>query len=84
MNCDLIQRMISIREELHRIPEIAGKEVKTAAVIRRELAKIPGIRILKPFLETDTVAFIDGKAPGKNVTLRADIDALAVTEETGA
>ena len=85
MDMELIFReTVLLREELHRIPETSGREFKTCEIIRRELAKIPGVRVLPPFLETDTVAFIDGAAPGKNVTLRADIDALAATEETGA
>ena len=79
----LIAEIAKFREELHQIPETSGEEVKTCETIRRELAKIPGVRVLPPFLKTDTVAFIDGAAPGKNVTLRADIDALALTEETG-
>ncbi len=78
-----LAEIAEFRKELHQIPEISGLEFKTCEVIRRELAKIPGVRVLPPFLETDTVAFIDGCKPGKNVTLRADIDALAVPEETG-
>ena len=85
MNVDkkILAEAAEFRKELHRIPELAGKEFATCAAIRRKLAEIPGVRILDPFLETDTVAFIDGNAPGKNVSLRADIDALASTEETG-
>jgi amidohydrolase len=78
----VLAEVAEFRKELHRIPEISGVEFKTSAAIRRELAKIPGVRVLSPFLETDVVAFIDGNAPGKNVTLRADIDALSVTEAT--
>lgn len=78
----LLAEISEFRKELHRIPEVSGKEFKTSAAIRRKLAEIPGVRVLEPFLETDVVAFIDGAAPGKNVTLRADIDALALTEET--
>ena len=80
---DIIDEIIAFRKELHRHPEIAGKEVWTCAAIRRRLAEISGVEILPPFLETDTVAFIRGNGPGKNVTLRADIDALTVHEETG-
>ena len=72
----IFREAVQLREELHRIPETSGQEFKTCEIIRRELAKIPGVRVLPPFLETDTVAVIDGAAPGKNVTLRADIDAL--------
>ncbi|MBR7121081.1 MAG: amidohydrolase [Lentisphaeria bacterium] len=83
MDAAFLSEIADFRKELHRIPETSGLEFKTCEVIRRELAKIPGVRVLPPFLQTDTVAFIDGCAPGKNVTLRADIDALAVPEETG-
>ena len=81
---EIIPEISAIRKELHRCPELGGQEFRTSSIIRRELAKIPGIRVLPPFLQTDVVAFIDGAAPGKNVTLRADIDALALTEESGA
>ncbi len=77
----VLPEIFEFRKNLHRHPELAGKEFKTCAEIRRKLAEIPGVEILPPFLETDTVAFIHGKEPGKNVTLRADIDALTVTEE---
>lgn len=75
--------MAEFRKILHRHPELAGKEIWTCAEIRRRLVEIPGVEVLPPFLETDTVAFIHGNAPGKNVTLRADIDALTVQEDTG-
>lgn len=77
----VLPEIFEFRKNLHRHPELAGKEFKTCAGIRRKLAEIPGVEVLPPFLETDTVAFIHGKGPGKNVTLRADIDALTVTEE---
>ena len=79
----VVMEMTEFRKILHRHPELAGNEKWTCAEIRRRLAEIPGVEVLPPFLETDTVAFIHGIAPGKNVTLRADIDALTVTEETG-
>lgn len=80
---DVEVKAVALRRQLHRHPEPAGQEEVTCAAIRRFLAEIPGVRVLPPFLRTDTVAFLDGNAPGRNVTLRADIDALAVAEETG-
>ena len=78
----ILPEIIEFRKFMHRNPELAGKEFKTCAEIRRRLADIPGVEVLPPFLETDTVAFIRGKGEGKNVTLRADIDALSISEET--
>ena len=76
--------IVEVRRCLHQIPEIAGKEFKTCALIRETLSRIEGIEVLPPFLETDTVVLIRGeKGEGPHVLLRADIDALPGTEETG-
>ncbi|NLB55343.1 MAG: amidohydrolase [Lentisphaerae bacterium] len=58
---------------------MAGEEFETSAFIKKELIKT-GLRPLPPFLGTDVVAILEGNAPGKNVTLRADIDALPLQE----
>jgi len=78
---DVMPGIIEFRHELHRIPEIAGHEFKTMRAIRDRLAKLD-IEVLPPFLETDTVAILRGAYPGKNLTLRADIDALRLDENT--
>ncbi len=71
-----------LRHQLHRNPELAGQEHQTAALIRKTLAATR-IRTLKPFLKTDVVGILKGRKPGRNVTLRADIDALPLMEKTG-
>ncbi len=84
MNKELLLEIISLRKKLHQIPEIAGKEFKTCALIRETLSRIEGVEILPPFLETDTVALLKGgKGEGPHILLRADIDALPVNEESG-
>lgn len=80
---EILPEVINFRHTLHQIPELAGEEFKTCQEIRSHLGKIADLDIAQPFLETDTVAMLQGNAPGKNVTLRADIDALAITETTG-
>ncbi len=86
MNCDvrsIVADAIAFRHELHQVPEIAGKEVRTSALIRKRLEAM-GLTPVKPLLGTDVVVLIQGgKGPGKNVSLRADMDALAIQEETG-
>lgn len=67
------------RHDLHRIPETAGKEHKTSALIREKLSKL-GLDIKPPFLGTDVVALLNPEKP-KNLTLRADIDALPIEED---
>ena len=75
----ILPQVIHFRHLLHRIPEIAGKEFKTSAAIRENLAGLD-LEILPPFLQTDVVAILN-KNKSENLTLRADIDALPVEED---
>ena len=77
----ILSEITNIRHVIHRNPEIAVKEHQTAELIRKSL-KPTDIRLLEPFLETDVVGILEGKGKGKNVTLRADIDALPIQEKT--
>ena len=71
----------ALRHELHKIPELAGKEYKTSALLRERLGAL-NLKVEKPYLETDVAALLNADSPGRNVTLRADIDALPVMEES--
>lgn len=75
----ILPHVTAIRHHLHANPELALQEFKTSDVIRFELAA-QGITPLSPFLETDVVALISGTEAGRNVTLRADMDALPLQE----
>ena len=77
-----LPEVIRFRHELHKIPEIAGEEVKTSAAIREKLAAFPDFDVRAPYLKTDVVALI-GDTALPNLTLRADIDALPIEEKTG-
>ncbi len=79
-NTDL-SYLIETRRYLHKHPELSLKEYNTAKFIRNELSRF-GIEY-RTVGETGTFAKIDGKAPGKTVLLRADIDALPIREKTG-
>ena len=68
------------RHELHKIPEIAGKEFKTAQLLRDQLKELPSLEIRKSFLQTDVTALL-GDPTKPNLTLRADMDALPLTEK---
>ncbi len=68
-----------VRQHLHTYPELAYKEFETAKYIREKLKEF-GYELIPPFIETDTVVFLNKGKPGKNVTLRADIDALPIQE----
>ena len=69
------QAAAKLRKILHKTPEPAGEEFETAATLRQSLAALP-VDLYPPFLQTDVVALLRGRKPGKNILLRADIDAL--------
>lgn len=68
---------------LHKHPELALCEVETTAYIREALSVIEGVEILPWKLETGILARIQGTAQEPVILLRADIDALPITEESG-
>lgn len=79
--CKVLPEVVALRQELHRFPELALQEICTAARIRKALGET-ALALSPPFLETDVVGLLTGVAPGPNVTLRADIDALPLDELT--
>lgn len=71
--------VIELRRELHRHPEIAFDLPNTLAVVRRELDRI-GISFTEKYGKSGIVATINPEKEGFTVGLRADMDALPVTE----
>ena len=74
------EEVVGIRRHMHQYPELSFKEFSTIGFIKNELEKI-GIKDIQPCTETGIIAFIYGKNPNvKTIALRADIDALPITE----
>ena len=74
------KEFIDVRRHLHQYPELSYKEFETSKFIQQKLSgwNIP----FKIMAETGVVGLIEGKNPGKKiVALRADMDALPITEE---
>ena len=76
---EILPEIIELRHKIHRNPEMAGNEYETAELLRSKLRSTK-IELLPPFLETDVVGILNKETAGKNVTLRADIDALPLDE----
>ena len=74
--------MISWRRDFHRHPELSNEEFRTSDKIA-ELLKSFGCDSVERPRPTGVVALIKGEKPGGCVAIRADIDALPVTENTG-
>ena len=73
-------RMIEWRRDLHRNPELSNREVRTAARVAAHL-KALGLPVETGIAKTGVVALLKGGKPGPTIALRADMDALPVTED---
>ena len=73
------QKVISWRHDIHQNPELSNREFKTAEKIADHLNSL-GIAVQTGVAHTGVVGVLKGDHPGKVVALRADIDALPVTE----
>ncbi|MDB5198081.1 MAG: amidohydrolase [Chitinophagaceae bacterium] len=74
------EEFIAVRHHLHAHPELSYKEFETSQFIQKKLHEF-GIEY-KVLATTGIVALIKGKNPGKKIiALRADMDALPITEE---
>ncbi len=72
-------RLIEWRRHLHRNPEVSFHEEQTARFVRETLESFGGLEISRP--TENSVARLAGGRPGRTLTLRADIDALPITEQ---
>ncbi len=81
----LAGRMTTLRHDLHQHPELGFQERRTAAKAREVLDGLGMTRVRAGVAGTGIVAELSGPAPARRVVaLRADMDALPVTERSGA
>ncbi len=77
----MLPELQSLRRKLHQIPEFGLELPNTLKVILDEISSLGEITLGKSI--TSAVLHIKGDLPGPTVLLRADMDALAVIEDTG-
>ncbi|MBN1665589.1 MAG: amidohydrolase [Anaerolineales bacterium] len=73
----------TLRRDFHAHPELGFQEVRTSKIVAHELQAL-GLEISTGIAGTGVVALLEGKRPGPVQLLRFDMDALPITEETGA
>lgn len=76
------QKVIAWRRDIHANPELGNQEFRTAEIIAKHLETL-GIEVKRNVAKTGVVGILKGGLPGPVIALRADMDALPVTEKTG-
>ena len=71
--------VIEWRRDIHANPELSNREFRTAALVADHLRAL-GMEVRTEVAHTGVVGFLEGGKPGPAVALRADMDALPVTE----
>ncbi|MDZ7669219.1 MAG: amidohydrolase [Gammaproteobacteria bacterium] len=75
-------QVIAWRRDIHEHPELSNRETRTAALVAEHLRSL-GLEVRTEVAHTGVVGVLQGGKPGPVVALRADMDALPVTERTG-
>ena len=72
-------KCIAWRRQLHQHPELSNREFKTAQLVANHLRSL-GLDVKEGVAKTGVIGILRGKKPGPVIGLRADMDALPVTE----
>ncbi len=75
-----LPRITAWRRDFHQHPELSNREVRTAKIVADELRKL-GYAVRTGIAHTGVVGVLVGGKPGPKLALRADMDALPVTEQ---
>ncbi|MDI6844664.1 MAG: M20 family metallopeptidase [Candidatus Saccharicenans sp.] len=73
--------IIAIRRDIHAHPELAFQEHRTAAIVADYFRRL-GLEVRTGIGGTGVLGVLKGSLPGPVLAMRADMDALAITEET--
>jgi amidohydrolase len=76
---DIENQCIEWRRDLHEHPELGNRETRTAKIIASHLRSL-GMEVQEGVAKTGVVGLLKGGKPGPVIGLRADMDALPVTE----
>ncbi|MEO7431760.1 MAG: amidohydrolase [Dokdonella sp.] len=76
----LLPQITAWRRDLHMHPELGNEEVRTAKLVAAQLKKF-GLEVRTGIAHTGVIGILKGGKPGPKLAIRADMDALPVTEE---
>jgi amidohydrolase len=76
----VMPKVVAWRRDFHQHPELSNRETRTAGVVAEQLRRL-GLEVRTGVAKTGVVAVLRGGRPGPVVALRADMDALPVTEQ---
>src|SRR5512140_3304882 len=75
----VMPKVIEWRRDFHQHPELGNRETRTSQIVAAQL-KAMGIEVHTGIAHTGVVGVLRGGRPGPTIALRADMDALPVTE----
>jgi amidohydrolase len=76
----IVSKVVAWRRDIHEHPELSNRETRTADLVAQHLRAL-GLEVRTGVAHTGVVGVLRGGRPGPVVALRADMDALPVTEE---
>jgi len=76
----VVAKVIAWRRDFHQHPELSNREFRTAKIVADHLRTL-GLEVRDKVAHTGVVGVLKGARPGPVVALRADMDALPVTEQ---
>ena len=75
------ERIIALRHQIHQNPELGNREFETARLAADHMRSL-GLEVTENVAHTGVIGILRGGRPGPVVAVRADMDALPVTEDT--
>ena len=78
---EIEDKVIEWRRDFHQHPELSNREFRTSERVADYMKEL-GLKVETGVAHTGVVALLEGSSPGPVVALRADMDALPVTERT--
>ncbi|HLB54993.1 MAG TPA: amidohydrolase [Gemmatimonadales bacterium] len=76
----VMPQVVGWRRDIHEHPELSNRELRTAKLVADQLTRL-GLEVRTGVAHTGVIGVLRGGKPGPVVALRADLDALPVTEQ---